>query len=400
MIPHRFSVVLIFMLGSSNCFSQFRYQRSIAEASAEGWYAIHLDESILSKLNTAFSDVRIVSKENIEVPYLLRVAAEEVQRESIGLKVANISKRDNDLFFTVRVPENTDVNHASIELLDKNYDVNVLVEGGANEKEWYELAKDKRIVSVFDRNINYTSSTITWPVSTYPLLRFKIVKGASLTFSKVFFSMQKVKRGVYDQAIFKPTLITKDNVTELNIDLRSTRYLSKLFMEPAAGQKFYRNYRIENLDDSVRTEKGWIKNFNVVHQGVISSFTQDTIRFGSTLCRSIRIIIFNEDNPPIQLTSVTTWSPHVNLVMLLKQGKYLLKYRNPKIGNGNYDLGHFESEIPDRLNYLTLGQVETLSTDIAMVTQPWFKNKNWLWGIMLIIVGMLGFFTIRMLRKA
>jgi hypothetical protein len=121
--------------------------------------------------------------------------------------------------------------------------------------------------------------------------------------------------------------------------------------------------------------------------------------FEPILCSNLRVLIFNEDNPPIKVKSITTWSPEVSLVANLKKGSYTIKYANDKIGMANYDVAHFEKEIPTNLPRLAVGEETVLIASENHVEQAWFKNKNWLWAIMLGIVGLLGFFTVRMMRK-
>jgi Protein of unknown function (DUF3999) len=394
------SLCIVFVLIGVCSHAQFKYQRKLEEIKAEGWYALPISENVLTKLNDSFSDIRIYSPDETEMPYLLKISHDEVTSEEIALETYNVSKKENDLYFSIKLADSQAINHASINLVEENYDTYVNIEGSNDEKEWFQIAKDQRIISIADKNIRYNSSTIYWSLSKFIYLRFKIANAKSLSLSSVNFSLSKTKLGTFRMTNHNFATSTKNKVTQLTVAFPATQYISKLLIEPEPNQKFYRNYQIEALTDSFKTEKGWQRNYATLQTGVVTSFKRDTISISPTLCSNLLITIYNEDNPAIKVKSITTWSPEVSLVASLTNGNYTMKYGNEKIGTANYDLTHFANEIPTEVPKINIGDEETLSTSEAKAVQPWFKNKNWLWAIMLGIVGLLGFFTVRMLRKA
>lgn len=394
------SICLFLLLLSTFAKAQFRYERKIGEVTSDGWHAVPIAAPILAKLNSSFSDIRIYSSDGTEAPFLLRTSHDETTIQEVALETYNVSKKGNDLYFTIKLANQEAINHATLNFEEENYDTYVTIEGSNDEKEWFAIDREQRIISVADNHIRYTSNTIYWPPSRFGHLRFKVAAAKLLTLSSVNFSLTSKKSGVFRIVNHTINSSTKNKITELKTVFNSTEYLSKLTIEPEPNQKFYRSYQIETLTDSFKTEKGWQPNYTTLQSGVISSFKQDTILFEPMLCSNLRVLIFNEDNPPIKVKSITTWSPEVSLVANLKKGSYAIKYANDKIGMANYDVAHFENEIPIELPKLTIGEEEVLVATENHVEQAWFKNKNWLWAIMLGIVGLLGFFTVRMLRKA
>lgn len=394
------NICFILLLLSTFAKAQFRFERKIAEVTSADWYSVPLDESILTKLNPSFSEIRIYSSDGTEIPFLLRTSHDETSLQKVSMETYNISKKGNDLYFSIKLANQEAINHATINFAEENYDTYITMEGSNNEKEWFAIDREQRIISVADNHIRYTSNTIYWSPSRFVYLRFKVANAKSLTLSSANFSLTSKKAGVFRMVNHPINSITKNKITELKTVFNSTEYVSKLTIEAEPNQKFYRSYQIETLTDSFKTEKGWQPNYTTLQSGVISSFKQDTILFEPILCSILRVLIFNEDNPPIKVKSITTWSPEVSLVANLKKGSYTIKYANDKIGMANYDVAHFENEIPTNLPKLAIGEETVLIASENHVEQAWFKNKNWLWAIMLGIVGLLGFFTVRMMRKA
>lgn len=394
------NICFILLLLSTFAKAQFRFERKIAEVTSADWYSVPLDESILTKLNPSFSDIRIYSSDGTEIPILLRTSHDETSLQKVSMETYNISKKGNDLYFSIKLANQEAINHATINFAEENYDTYITMEGSNNEKEWFAIDREQRIISVADNHIRYTSNTIYWSPSRFVYLRFKVANAKSFTLSSVDFSLTSKKAGVFRMVNHPINAITKNKITELKTVFNSAEYVSKLTIEAEPNQKYYRSYQIETLTDSFKTEKGWQPNYTTLQSGVISSFKQDTILLEPILCSNLRVLIFNEDNPPIKVKSITTWSPEVSLVANLKKGNYTIKYANDKIGMANYDVAHFENEIPTELPKLAIGEEEVLLATENPIDQAWFKNKNWLWAIMVGIVGLLGFFTVRMIRKA
>ena len=394
------NICFTLLLLSTFAKAQFRFERKIAAVTSSDWYSVPLDESILTKLNPSFSDIRIYSSDGTEIPFLLRTSHDETSLEEVSLETYNISKKGNDLYFSIKLANQEAINHATLNFAEENYDTYVTIEGSNNEKEWFAIDREQRIIFVADNHIRYTSNTIYWSSSRFVYLRFKVANAKSFTLSSVDFSLTSKKAGVFRMVNHPINSSTRNKITELKTTFNSKEYLAKLTLEAEPNQKYYRSYQIETLTDSFKTEKGWQPNYTTLQSGVISSFKQDTILFEPVLCSNLRVLIFNEDNPPIKVKSITTWSPEVSLVANLKKGNYTLKYANDKIGMANYDVAHFENEIPTNLPRLAIGEETVLIASENHVEQAWFKNKNWLWVIMLGIVGLLGFFTVRMMRKA
>ena len=64
-----------------------------------------------------------------------------------------------------------------------------------------------------------------------------------------------------------------------------------------------------------------------------------------------------------------------------------------------YDIGKFTNKIPQNLSSLTLAAAQVIPKKNTPVTKPFFENKLWLWGLMVGIILVLGWFTMKMLRE-
>jgi hypothetical protein len=392
--------LLIAILLTSGVKAQFGYQRQ-ARVDSSGWYTVELTEAVLTRLYTDYRDIRVFAEnDTLEVPYVLKVSTDQFQREPVSSEPFNLSRQGKNLYFTIQPIDEKPVNGVRLSFEETNFDGWVTVEGSNNQKDWFELVSQKRIISLQDENIVYQSTSVDWPVSRYNFLRFTISADRELTLNPVQFSSVKRRIGSFDQFEYPIKAVTQKKQTEALIKFNSTQLISKLIIQPEEGQKFYRNFRVEGVTDSAKAETGWVYYKTTLHSGVLTSDVSDTIQFEPILCSQVSLIIENQDSPPIKLKSLTTWSPKVHLIAFLTKGKHWLRYGNKLAQPPRYDLSHFENEIPDSLPLVEIMEEEVISMDTEIRTQPWFQSKNWLWAIMFSVIALLGFFTVRMLRKA
>jgi len=66
-----------------------------------------------------------------------------------------------------------------------------------------------------------------------------------------------------------------------------------------------------------------------------------------------------------------------------------------------YDIARFTDKIPESPPVISLGKERVLSGEEEQpAVHPLFANKAWLWAVMVVIIGLLGWFSFRMMRKA
>jgi hypothetical protein len=380
--------------------AQFNYERGVEPVVNAGWHQIQIPNTVLAKLNDGFRDIRLFSANGQEIPYLLRTALDDVKQSSISLQPFNVSKQGGDLYFTIKVDKNELINRATILLNPGNYDCNITLAGSHNEKEWFVVTDSLRIISIADNNILYESSSIRWPDIRYSFVRFSISNTAKHTLRSVRFSQLNIVRGDYERSTLTPIVRQLNKVTQFDFEMDETSYASTLKINLIKGQQFYRSFMLEGAVDSTNTEKGWVQNYSQLSAGVLASFSSDSIAFKPTMIKKFRLTVYNQDNPPISLPSITTFSPKVNLVARIEPAEYMIRYGDPTLAAPNYDLAHFANEVPATLASLKLQEEKALGSTEKTQSVPWFKNKNWLWAAMLLLVGLLGYFTLTMIRKA
>lgn len=399
-MKRKLNIFFVFLLISVTASAQYSYQRKLSEVTHTGWYRFAIPPAMLTKVKSNFDDLRIYTTGNdsTEIPYLVRIAADEIIREQVKTEPFNISRQGTTLYFSVKLNQVEPVNLATLHFEQDNYDADVTVEGSNDQKEWFNI-QTGRIISINKTPVSYKYNQINFPESAYTFLRFAIKNNTPLTLSQVDFYQTKTTRGNFSEVGSTLSTKTIDKQSELFVQFDQPILLSRLSIAAAANQLFYRNVAIDWLYDSIVSETGTHYQYQSLYSGVISSFKQDTVSFTPQVVRKIRVTIYNADNPPVHVNKILAWSPQVEVLTHLQPGAYELKYGNTNAFAPNYDLEHFVKELPDSLPELQVSTELKPEQILKPESTPWFKNKLWMWAALAVIVAILGFFTVRMLRE-
>lgn len=399
-MKRKLNILLILLLIGVAASAQYTYQRKLSEVTQTGWYRFTLPPAMMTKVKPGFDDLRIYASGNdsTEIPYLVRISADETIREQVKTEPFNISRQGTTLYFSVKLSRVEPVNLATLQFEQDNYDAEVTIEGSNDQKEWFSI-QTGRIIAINKTPVNYQFNQIYFPNTQYNFLRFVVKNSTALALRQVDFYQTKNTRGSFSEIGSTLSVKRVDKQSELFVQFDQPTFLSQLSLAAAANQLFYRNVSIDKLYDSIVSEKGVHYQYQSLYSGVISSFKQDTVLFNPQVINKLRITIFNQDNPPVQVNKVLAWSPQVEVLTHLQPGTYDLKYGNAKAFAPHYDLEHFVKELPDSLPELQISSELKPEQLSKPESSPWFKNKLWMWGALAVIVAILGFFTMRMLRE-
>jgi hypothetical protein len=384
--------------------SDFHYKRKIQSIETRGWFGIPLPSDIFKHINDDYSDLRVLKISNndtTEIPYLLKVREAVAERESVTLKEINKSKRAGKTYVTFETPKGRTINHAVFNFEEENFDAAITLEGSHDQKQWFTITEKQRIVSLHKNGIQFTSTDVSFPPTNYQFLRATI-EGSSITFLSASFEEIKTIKG-YDHDVAQQWKVTNHKSkrqTIVDIMFKTIEPVDRLAVTVDQSTDFYRTYSLEVLTDSVKTEKGYLRQYNTLQSGYLTSIRDNDVDFSIAKAQQLRLTIFNEDNAPLKIKTITVSRPEIALVSEFNSGDDLfLFYGNSIIQAPSYDLVHFQDNVPDSLSLLTLDNETAIDHESAEKERPLFQNPVWLWSIMGLMILLLGFFTLRMVKN-
>ena len=402
----RLTIIFVFCFSIlSGQIGKYNYQREIIGVS-DIWHKILLPIEIFGELKNDLNDIRIYGineQDTIEAPYILNILTGSTQWNDIPFKLINQSHNANGYYFTFKIPSNNIINQINLNFINGNFDWHVNLEGSQNQAEWYTIIEDYRILSIQNEMINYSFTTLKIPDSHYKYYRLSVPSNErpSLSSGKIY--DLKIVEGEYrDYPVKAKKIHTSDKYKQTVIEISLPMPVPVSFLKLSVGDKidYYRPMSIQYLLDSVKTEKGWKYNYSSLALGTLSSLEDNEYKFNERITNKLKVIIQNHDNQPLNIEALTVKGyVHELVARFNKPAEYYLVYGNKTAYKPNYDIINFQKNIPQELSKLTLAEEEEINKSGIPLIGPLFKNEAWLWAIMIIIILVLGWFSIRMLKS-
>ncbi|MET4083848.1 hypothetical protein ABIB40_003821 [Pedobacter sp. UYP30] len=407
MLKLKLTGILLFLTAS--LFAQtaaFEYKRDMGNIS-DTWQRLALPNKLFSNAQPNLADLRIfgvAQHDTLEVPYLIKTLDDQVTSTEVSLKTINTSNNEKGFFYTFEVPSKATINELHLNFEQKNFDWNVNLEGSNDNKEWFTVLSNYRILSIENASTKYNFTSLKFPSTKYLYFRIaiKAEKQPTLNDAKIY-KIDTVKGVYHDVEAQSYQIKNNKNAKETvaNISFQNLTPISYLKVNVQHNFDFYRPIKIEYATDSFKTDKGIAYNYALLADGTLSSLEDLTFNFNNTLATRLRITVQNNDNAPLLFSGFEIKGNSYEMLARFdnQHAKYALYYGNTKAVAPNYDLDKFKSKIPLEMPTVNLGNEQKNSAYSVHKEKPLFEKKAWLWVLMAAIIALLGWFSFKMLRN-
>lgn len=384
----------------------YHYVREIQNVSGQ-WHKIKLPDDIFGKTLYNQNDIRIFSvnsrNDTTEVPYLLQSATEKVLEKKVPFTLLNTSSNSRGHYFTFETGQTNPVNEINLEVRQSNFDWRINLEGSNDQREWFSILQQYRIMAIKNERANFVFTKLSFPDSKYRYFRLFVNSREKPELSNVSITQKDIRKGAFRNFPVSEQRITNHNKTrqtEIEIRLQMSVPVSRLLFGVKDTVDYYRPISISYVTDSVKTEKGWWYNYRVLSSGILNSMEKADFICNSTVAQMLKVTIDNEDNPPLTIDSVLVEGyVHELVARFPENARYFLVYGNNAAEKPSYDLGYFADKIPEGVTAVKLDEEQEIQKTFQVGREPLFKNKAWLWTIMALVIILLGWFSIKMMRK-
>ena len=130
--------------------NQYRYKRDLKGISTT-WHSVLLPNELFKTAQRGLADLRIYGakgKDTVEVPYILKQNTEQVTDKEIAFTTINQTKNEHGFFYTFQTSAPTSINQIKLAFKQENFDWKVKLEGSNDNKEWFTVLNDYRILSI------------------------------------------------------------------------------------------------------------------------------------------------------------------------------------------------------------------------------------------------------------
>ena len=407
----RASLLLICLMGYGllNSYGQnpdFKYKRKLNGITGT-WHKVILENDIFEHSANDLSDIRILGIKNnqdtLEVPYILKITDEKHIKNQIPFKLINQSRNAKGRYYTFEITELEEINEIVLDFEEKNFDWIVDLEGSQNLNEWFDIITDYRILSIKNAITEYSFTSLKFPAATFKYFRLRIKTDKNPGLLEAAFFRNEVQPGKYRDYEIK-SLKRSENLkakqTVLDIHLSEYVPLSMIVPDIDKGFDFYRPVKVQCLIDSIKGPDGWNYSYQTIYSGMLSSFEVNKIMLDQQKASRIKIIIDNQDNTPLKINAVSiSGNLYEFTCRFLEPATYYLFYGSSHLASPNYDIGYFSRKIPTDRAPVKLGAPTLIPKGTVASPQPLFSNKMWLWGLMILMIVLLGWFSLKMMKN-
>ena len=408
--------VFISILCLSSSFAQMKNYSYKSELKGvhSNWHSLVLPKDYFSKCKKDFSDIRIygiTATDTIEAPYVLNtirsVSSLKVDQKSFTI-VNKVSDENGYSVTLVNIAE-IPLNKIKLLIKDNNYDYNVRVEGSTNQFDWFEVKDSLRILHIKNKHIDFKHSDLNFEPINFPFIRLTFMNTKNVALQDATFKEFIEQKKHYDN--HESTYSIEEDIelkqTIVHVKLPYKTPIAKVSLAIDSEFDYYRTMRLEALQDSVITEKGVIYHYKSLYQQHISSFKNEFKDFGyqrkNDFVQQLKITIDNYDNTPLLIKGIEVQSNPIELKARFDNLKatYYLVSGSKKSNNPYYDIINFKNQIPKELTRLKVGTskyIGIISVANIFPRDSFFTNKL-LWGLLVLIIAFIGFFTYKMLKE-
>ncbi|MEM7185931.1 MAG: DUF3999 family protein [Bacteroidota bacterium] len=386
--------------------SNYHYKAELGGIDSQ-WHRLELPNYIFKDLDRSLHAIRIygITEENdtLEAPFVQGRKTHSVAKTDVAFNRINESRSNGAYYYTFEIPSEETINEIQLQLGNSNFDWRLDLEGSQDQQQWFTLTSDYRILSIQNELTNYQFTRIRFPDAKYRYFRMRVRANSRPRLNDATFEFQKTNPAnfrSYRVRSFQSHVDQHTRNTMVELLLEEKVPVARFALAIRDSIDYYRPVTISYLADSLQTEQGWIESYRSVYSGTLSSLDDQDFAFTTTIAEKWKIEITNDDNAPLDITGVEAKGPvHELLIRFAEPARYYLLYGNDTPSQPKYDIGRFANEAKQMGAPLTLGTVEKIPRTNEQTKSPLFKNKAWLWGIMILIIAVLGWFSIKMIRQ-
>ncbi len=370
----------------------FSVKAKLDAVTATGFYAVNITPQLSSYVAKDFRDLRIADDKGKFVPYILRTTQPAFSAHDY-IRLSIIKNELADSGRSILVIQNTDTRKISmIALMLRNAAVTrtATISGSDDMQSWFTIDEDINFQKEFITDSDKYVQTIHFPTSSYKFLKIVIDNRKNNP-------LNIIEAGMYIDVEHKQSLSYLTNPASAFTQTDSTDNISYV----KTGQ--HASYHFDRIRLLIKGPHFYKRNVDVITSEGISSFElvsgKDAV-FDLPDCNDTNFIIkiYNGDNPVLTVDSVLTEQESKQAVAYLEPGKeyYLLMHDSTAV-KPVYDLRQFQDSISYNIPALNIISFENINSNKPTAGET-FSSK-WIWPAIIIMLIVLGFFTVRLIKE-
>jgi hypothetical protein len=394
-----FSVGLLAQTAREARSEYFTHMRQVIIKAPDRQNYFDVDEATWVEASAELSDLRLY-REGKDVPYRLLEERATISQTDSSAKILQLGKLGGNTSFVLEAPADTDYNRVELKLATKNFVATADVEGMDDIHAARATRLGRYTLYDFTREGLGSSSIMKLPESRFRFLRISVghdvpptdVKAASV-------SLRGEKKAGYTAISASPKIEQKGKETLITWSASEKVPLDRIVF--AVDQvNFMRTARVQDADGRY-VGSGEISRVKMRRSDRTVESSNLEVDLAGARSSSFRVTIFNGDDPPLQLKTVTPQYVTRRVYFDPRgESKLQLYYGDEKLQPPSYEYAKLSSVEPNATAAQLGSPTQTVAYTGRPDDRPWSeRHPAVLWTAMIAVVLGLGAVALRGLRK-
>jgi len=384
-------LVLIMFCGQASAQS-YKNKADIDTILHSDFYAFSITPELSSLVKTDFRDLRIRDQKGNPVPYLI-AGNIPVLRPDFFKPLKIVKNYITDSGRSVLIIENfphESMDGFYIRIRNAAVSRTMSLSGSQNGMKWYSIIEDVNFERHFIQDRDSFLEKISFPLSSYQFYRVIIYNRKNDPLDII-----SIQKRISTEKPEAHNLVQNPSMSFIRKDSSKITWLT------IANPKYF---HISNFGIYVKSPHFFKRQVDILKGGFLAG--NFTISSDSVFHLSLPVFndsvftvkIYNEDNPPLDITGISTAQEAEKIITYLDSGKsYQLEMTNSDATAPHYDLINFKDRIPEKVKQINILHIGNRPALQAGNENTRFK-KGWLWLSLIGVIIVLGLFTYRLAK--
>jgi hypothetical protein len=383
---------MLFLCGHAGA-QTFNYRADLDSVQKSGFYAFNITPELSTMLKTDFRDLRISDKTGNPVPWLAAGNIPMLRPDLLrALDIVQNSTTDSgQSLLIVRNDPKDKIDGFYIRFRNAAVSRTINLSGSHDGNKWYSIIENVSLERRFIQDHDSFLENISFPLSSYTFYRVIIYNGKNDPLD-----ILSVQKRIHNESPAVHALVENPSLTFNRRDSARTTWIrinnpgrfhiSHLVIQVKAPRFFKRQM-------DILTNNFLVGNYMITSDSLVNLSLP---RLNDSV---LKIRIYNDDNPPLDISSITTSQDSEQIIAYLDSGKYYqLDMMSADAQPPQYDLVNFKDSIPVNIKPIGVSHVDRIPAPQTVTPLVLFKN-SWLWVTLGVVLIVLVFFTIRLTKE-
>lgn len=394
----------------------FSWKSRLTPVTNTGFYTIPLSPELTALSQDHWRDLRLMDDKGKEIPYLLKQSEGHLSSAPfVSYDITHQEANDSLQYIVIANAAKARIDHILLEMANADATRTLSVSGSNDQRVWYVVKDDAYFNAPTGATDDRLYKEVAFPLTNYVFYKITIHNGRQqpLNITRAgYLEQQQTIQAAYSRVpgISFTQKDSSDKTSYIRISCTPANRIDRLVLHIGSPARYHRSgtIAIVRMAEAAANETGSSAYKRRIGREAdrveLSSDREPVIDLSAAAdgakYSGFELTLFNQDNQPLHIDSISACQAGAFLVAELEKGKtYDLYFGDTALSLPEYDIVYFQNKIPENSSSIAAGPVTVNEHNDPAVVKASRDNSRYLVWAGLGIAGIaIAFMTTRMLR--